>query len=256
MIEELQDSQISEALLAAVEKRVTTTITTITTITSRGHDASAWISSHGRLISADAQGIVVQLTAMDDESRLRAFQPSDRVGVTFKLKRHKYVLNSVIAELRPARQTPDQQHSTALLVIRWPTKMHRLLCRQITYFESWPSRIFRAAFWPGGRKAEPIAIGQDTPVWSGVVINITASGLTMRVYPMVLHFLKAGDLVGLRVVAGPGDVVAYSDARFDHGDDLGDHALVCLQFVGLAETPEGQRLLRVIIGNTEPDHAS
>jgi hypothetical protein len=252
MIEELQDSQISEALLAAAEKRVPTTITTIT---SRGHDASAWISSHGHIISADAQSIVIQLTAMDDESLLRAFQPSDRVGVTFKLKRHKYLLNSVIAELRPAQQTPDQQHSTALLVIRWPTKMHRLLRRHITYFESWPARAFRAAFWPGGRGAEPVAVGQDTPVWSGVVANITASGLTMRVYPMVLHFLKAGDLVGLRIVAGPGAVVAYADARFDHGDDLGDHALVCFQFVGLAETPEGQRLLRVITEHAEWDVA-
>ena len=92
----------------------------------------------------------------------------------------------------------------------------------------------------GGRKAEPKSVNPPCPVWSGSVTNISAGGLQMSVDPQVTHVLEVGDVVGLRIVFGPGEVAVYADAQYRHYDDFGDRAVIGLQLVGLAETPEGQ----------------
>ena len=58
--------------------------------------------------------------------------------------------------------------------------------------------------------------------------------------------LKEGDNVGVRIAFDNGRESIYCDAQFRHGDTAVENLSLGFQFVGLAHTSEGRKILRTI----------
>ncbi|MCY2927691.1 MAG: hypothetical protein NT031_20065 [Planctomycetota bacterium] len=243
-IQELQHQQIDEAIRAAVDKGIPVTVT----VQPDGQDT--WINLHSRLIACQDNQLLIEPPTAQEGEAPREFRPSDRIGVSFKLKHHKHIFNTVVLGEHKGWRVGPSPASDAL-AISSPTRMQRLQRRAFQRVDVPPGKIVRGSFWMGGRKAQPQGADPACPVWSGAVTNISAGGLQMRVDSEVTHVLDVGDVVGLRIVFGPGEAAVYADAQYRHYDDFGDHAVIGFQLVGLAETPEGLQALRVIMDRVQ-----
>ena len=242
-IQELQDLQIDEAIRAAVDKGIPVTVT----VQPDGKDT--WINLHSRLIGRQDRELLIEPPTAQEGESPREFRPSDRIGVSFKLKHHKHIFNTVV--LGAHKGWREGGASGDALAISSPTRMQRMQRRAFQRVDVPPGKIVRGSFWLGGRKAEPKGTDPACPIWTGIITNISAGGLQMSVDPRITHVLEVGDVVGLRIVFGPGETAVYADAQYRHYDDFGDHADIGLQLVGLAETPDGLQALRVIIDRVQ-----
>lgn len=243
-IQELHDVQIDEAIRAAVDKAVPVTVT----VQPEGKDT--WINLHSRLIAWQDNQLLIEPPAAQEGEPPREFRPDDRIGVSFKLKHHKHIFNTVVVGACKGWRTGQSAPGDALAITS-PTRMQRLQRRAFQRVDVPPGKIVRGSFWMGGRKSEPKGSDPARPIWAGSITNISAGGLQMNVDPKVTHILDVGDVVGLRIVFGPGEATVYADAQYRHYDDFGDHAVIGFQLVGLAETPEGLKTLRVIIDRVQ-----
>ncbi|MCY2929877.1 MAG: PilZ domain-containing protein [Planctomycetota bacterium] len=242
--QELHDQQIDEAIRTAVDKSIPVTVT----VQPDGSDT--WINLHSRLIALQDQQLFIEPPTAEQGEPTRELAPCDRIGVSFKLKHHKHVFNTVVLGASRGWRSGEGASGDAL-AISTPTRMQRLQRRAFQRVDVPPGKIVRGSFWLGGRKSEPKGTDVACPIWSGRVTNISAGGLQMQVDPQVTHVLDVGDVVGLRIVFGAGEAAVYADAQFRHYDDFGDRAVIGFQLVGLAETPEGQHALRIIMDRVQ-----
>ena len=240
--QELRELQIDEAIRTAVDKGIPVTVT----VQSEGE--GSWINLHSRLIARQDQQLLIEPPTAEQGEPARELSPSDHIGVSFKLKHHKHIFNTVVLG---KGWRGGEAGSSEALAISAPTRMQRLQRRAFQRVDVPPGKIVRGSFWLGGRRAEPKGADPGCPIWAGGVTNISAGGVQMQVDPQVTHVLEVGDVVGLRIVFGAGEAAVYADAQFRHYDDFGDRAVIGFQFVGLAETSEGQHALRIIMDRVQ-----
>jgi hypothetical protein len=85
-----------------------------------------------------------------------------------------------------------------------------------------------------------------SPVWSGIVSNLSAGGLQVRCPLETARSLEVGDIVGMRLLFGVGEDAVYIDGQFRHLAVDGGEKLLGFQFLGLGHTRERQNALRRI----------
>ena len=224
-LQELGLHEIGEVIQLACAKRTPITITL--------RDQRDWINLHGCLVERDAQHVVIEphpeipwpLTPTEGQT----------VGISLKLKHHKYVFMAVVAS------GPDH-----ILTLERPARMQRLQRRAYLRADIPPGCIVRASFWLGCRQSEPMGASPDRPVWSGRLSNLSAGGFMLNTSDTSVDVLEEGDQVGVRLLFGAGQEAIYADASIRHVDVSGLDAEIGFQFVGLEQSEEGKNVLATI----------
>lgn len=223
-LQELGLHEIGEVVQLACAKR------TPVTITVRDKD---WVNLHGCLAGRDIRNITIE--RHPDQAWPVEPAVGQTVGVSLKLKHHKYVFMAVVAD-GPA----------GVLTIERPGHMQRLARRAYQRADIPAGFIVRASFWLGCRQSEPMGATPDRPVWSGRLTNISAGGFMLNTSDKSVDSLEEGDQVGVRVLFGAGQEAIYADAQIRHVKAWADMVEIGFQFVGLEHTEDGKRALAAI----------
>jgi c-di-GMP-binding flagellar brake protein YcgR len=229
--------QITESLFLGSQKNVPITLTL-------RHD-SMWLNFPSRMIAVAGKELLVELPPVEADVPAHEFVPAEKLGVSFKLKHHKHIFTATVAGLRNVPL--DGGGSTQTLALCLPARMQRLQRRMFYRVDVPPNRVVRASFWLGGKDAEPNGTSDATPVWSGRVTNLSAGGFQLLSTTNLGPMLELGDSVGVRLTFGSGQESVYADAQLRHVVlESASQWSLGLQFVGLAQTPEGREALMFI----------
>lgn len=248
-LQSLSPDQITDAVTEARTRDLPCTLTV--------WEDGRWVNRHSRVLRISDRRLWLELPPASAGSALHEFTPAEKVGLSFKLKHHKYLCSVVVADIE---QMPrDDGDSEPVLSVCYPSRMNRLQRRAYQRVPVPANRIVRASFWPGGREAEPTKPSPDRPVWTGRVTDLSAGGLQLMLPVESLELLDPGYVVGIRVSFGAGSERAvYADAQYRHATPVDEVApvpgrpddtpcvLVGFQFVGLGQTREGQESLERI----------
>jgi len=239
VLQELSADQIDELIGMAVARTVPLIITIRT--------EASWDNLHSRMLAVRGTHLLVELPCVDPKAAPHEFVPSERVGMSFKLKHYKHLFTATVVGQERIK-LPDGTEAPALAVVL-PSRMQRLQRRAFIRADVPPNRIVRASFWMGGCDCEPAGTSPQRPVWSGRVTNISAGGFQLATEPQAAEGLESGDPVGVRLVFGTDGQAIYADAQFRYAQMDRDRALLGFQFIGLTETPEGRAALQMISAN-------
>jgi len=236
VLQELDAVQIDELINAAVDKAVPVIITI--------SQEKSWANLHSRVAALWGSHMLLEMPCAELTGVPHEFAPAERVGVSFKLKHHKYIFSATV--VGQERIAQDDGSELPVLAVVAPARMQRLQRRAFLRADVPDNRIVRASFWMGGRDCEPAGTDCEHPVWSGQVVNISAGGFQLAVDPNAARILEEGDCVGLRLVFGTGGETVYADAQFRHAELIDGRAQLGFQFLGLTETAAGRVALQLI----------
>ena len=235
-LQNLTNQQIDEVLYAAADRQVPATIIV--------RCETGWSSYRTRILGIREGHILLESPESQEGEPAGEFSPADRIGVSFKLKHHKHVFSATVAEI--STTSIDGNSTAGVMHVCSPTRMQRMQRRAFNRSDVPANRVVRAAFWLGGREAEPSGTTPDQPVWSGQVANISAGGFQIVTEHNPGDAISAGDTVGVRISFGVGEQAVYADAQFRHCLTESGKLHLGFQFVGLGLTPEGREALQII----------
>jgi hypothetical protein len=234
-MQDLSTQQIDQSIHDAVEKHIPLSISI---------QPDGWVNLHSRFIATQDEHVLVELPVLPDGTP-HEFVPAEKIGISYKLKHHKYLGSVRVAGV--AQYRLEEGTVIPTLALCFPMHMQRLQRRSFARVAVPDGRIVRVSFWPGGRENEPTG-PSETPVWSGKVMDLSAGGFQAKLNTDQPPALDIGDTVGVRIAFGPGESSIYSDAQFRHitsGQDDGEPC-VGFQFVGLVHSENGWATLKVI----------
>ena len=191
-LQDLDDPQMHAALSEAAERRTPAGITV--------RVGNRWMTLHSRLLCLHHADLWLEYPHDDTGERPHEFASGERLGLSFKLKHHKYLCAP--SSKRSAEVDLGQGASERVLCVAWPVAMQRLQRRAYQRVAVPPGRIARAAFWPGGCEAEPAGTCPDRPVWSGSLTDLSAGGFQVRTAAEAPAFLETGFIMGCRLSFG------------------------------------------------------
>ncbi len=235
-LQSLQVDQIAAILAEARQRHVPATVTV--------RVEEKWLSLHSRLVELRDRHVWLEMPTSDD-GRPHEFAAAQKIGLSFKLKHHKYICSVTVAGVD--QLCLDEGGTAPVLSVCYPSKLQRLQRRAFQRADVPANRIVRVSFWLGGREAEPSGASPARPVWFGRVTNISAGGLQVSTSPEAVEAMETGYLVGLRLAFGAGrDENIYADAQFRYAEPSQDGMLAGFQFIGLGQTHDGHNALQVI----------
>lgn len=235
-LHELETGQINEFLNAAVQQNVPLTVSLQT--------AGSWRNLRSRFLAIRDGHLLIEMPTDRDDQSGPQLSPADKLGVTFKLKHHKHLFTCTVAGVE--QLACDDGPPADVLSLCFPMRMQRLQRRAFVRVDVPPGRIVRAAFWLGGRDAEPAGTSPEYPVWSGHVTNISAGGFQLECAADPTDVIEVGEIVGVRICFVATEEAIYSDAQFRHVELAGDRAIIGFQFIGLTQSDEGRETLKRI----------
>lgn len=237
-MQDLDFQQIAEAIQDAVAKNIPLSLSV---------QNGGWTCLHTRFVAIQDEHILVEPPITPDGAPYE-FVPADKVALSFKLKHHKYLSHARVAG--QARYTFDDGEPMPVLSLCYPPHMQRLQRRSFARVSVPAGKIVRVSFWPGGQEAEPTGPSDNTPLWSGIVQDISAGGMRALVHDDEPPAVEIGQTIGLHISFGPGESSICCDAQFRHCDQESGQPnptwSLGFQFVGLAATPEGMKTMRQI----------
>lgn len=234
-LQEIDVRQIKEIISEAASRQVPAAVTL--------RADTGWIQLRSRMVGADDERVLIEPPVAEDGTP-REFAPGARIGITFKLRHHKYVCEATVAGPHPL--VLDDGSSIQVLGLCRPTRMQRIQRRAFFRADVPAGRVVRASFWLGGREAEPNGTTPDKPVLTGRVMNISAGGFQVRTADRLPEIMESGYLVGVRISFGAGAEGIFADAQIRHVASDGDGFVIGFQFIGLGQTVEGKSTLRLI----------
>ncbi len=236
VLEELNITQIKGVIGDAAEKQVPGTITL--------NLNNGWVNFRTRVLAVTDERILLAMPIEDDGATPHEFCPGEKIGLSFKLKHHKYLSLMAVGGV----DTLSVQGETPEIVLSacWPVQMQRLQRRAYTRVDVPDQCIARASFWLGSRNDEPAGTTPDRPVWTGQVQNISAGGFQLHGPTEAGKHLEIGYSVGVRLVFGTAGEAVFVDAQIRHVGSDDDGITVGLQFIGLGQSSDGKAALEFI----------
>ena len=235
ILQELSRKQVQESLAEASSRSVPICLTCRT-----GQD---WHSLRTKIIRKAPSSLWLE-DPLPDRSGADLAEGT-AVGVSFKLKHHKHIFNTVV-EAVGEFGLPDGRKVRAVCVTS-PRRMQRVQRRAYHRVDVPRNRSVLAMLWQGGLAARQAS--EAAPAWEGWVTNLSAGGFQVRVSSHGTPDMEVGDLVGVRIDLGHEyrEVVANAQFRQEFVDDRGVR-FHGFQFVGLNESTEGREVLRRVGG--------
>lgn len=237
-LQQLNDKQISKALVGATQKQIPVTLTV--------RSSDSWHNLRSRFLAIRGANLIFETPSSQDGSQQYEFSPSEKVGISFKYKHYKHTFSTIIMEVGQDISLSNGTNASAIST-GCPINMERLQRRAFYRALVPPGKIVRVAFWIGGQSSEPSGTSPETPVWTGQLCDISAGGFQAKVADDVTMAVDVGDTVGLRITFGAGEEVIFADAQYRHlGESENGRTLMGFQFLGLGHTPESKNALRLI----------
>lgn len=235
-LQELNREQMSQAIAGATERKVPVTVTI--------RQEKGWANLRSRLLAVRDPHLLLAGPQMHEGETPPVISPAEKLGLSFKLKHHKHIFTVTAV----STETPDSgpERGQEVLVVCWPTRMHRLQRRAYLRIEVPPGKVVRASFWLGGMDSEPSQATPDRPVWSGRVTNLSAGGFQLVVDNDEVWGLDVGETVGIRLSFEAGSESIHVDGQFRHLEDNEGRWLMGFQFIGLAQDRESRQALQFI----------
>jgi c-di-GMP-binding flagellar brake protein YcgR len=245
ILQDLNHREISQVILSAAQRKLPLTITV--------RDGQHWANFQSRVLGTKDHFVLLE-RPLADQGATSVFSTGQSIGVSLKLKHHKYLFLAGVA-CQPVPSVAEAGEGP-LLIVGMPTAMQRLQRRSYIRAAVPAGCVARAAFWVGGHKDEPSGTGPTCPVWSGRVTDLSAGGFSIRTTEDSVKILETGDLVGTRLRFGIGQEVVYADACVRHLDVQEGGTLVGFQFLGLEYSDEGKVALQAISLKVNEFHAA
>jgi len=232
IVQALSRKQMAESLQEAIGRQIPVQLTC--------QIDGVWHTLHTRIIGVDVGGLWIDRPVCH-EADAPEIRPGQNLGLSFKFKHHKHILNTVAECAGPFRLADGDVEAVR---VQAPRRMQRVQRRAYHRVDVPRNRSVLATFWPGGG-AENDPPAEAALSWEGWVTNVSAGGFQVRIGSHGAPELEIGDLVGVRIELGQEYDPIVADAQFRQpvADDRG----VCLQgfqFVGLNDSPAGQETLR------------
>jgi c-di-GMP-binding flagellar brake protein YcgR len=234
ILQELNHREIGQVMLVAAERSVPMAVTV--------RQGDRWENLQSRAVGLRDDCLLLEMP-MGPQGNLHEFRAGESVGASLKLKHHKYLFLSEVADSAAADGRGDDG---PLLVLGRPTRMQRLQRRAYIRANVPDGSVARSAFWLGGRMSEPAGTSPDRPVWNGRVINLSAGGFSVRSAEESARVLETGYLMGVRLVFGVGQEAVYADACLRHIEPDEGGVILGFQFIALEHSEEGRQALRSI----------
>lgn len=235
-LQELQVSEIDQVLQSALERQIPVTVTLL----ENGH----WVNQYTRLVEIGPQRVLIEMPVAAAAGQQHEFSPADKIGLSFKLKHHKYIVSGTVAGRQ--RHCGLDGVERGVLSVCKPSRMHRLQRRLYIRAVVPDGIIARASLWLGGREAEPAGVTPQTPVWSGRIMNLSLGGIQVTVSDSGVRLLETGDLLGVRMAFGAGQETVFGDLQLRHIAADGDNTILGLQLLGLEQTSDGRKAIAVL----------
>ncbi|MFP4353573.1 MAG: PilZ domain-containing protein [Phycisphaerae bacterium] len=237
LLQELNTTQINEVLQGATEKNVPLTICI--------REEKGWTNLHSRLLQFVDGYILVEPATPAPEAPPAEFAPGQKLGMSFKFKHYKHIASATMKDQQPF--TLDDGTVLRVLRLCCPLHMHRVQRRAYLRASVPAGKIVRVSYWHGTMDDEPTGGESDLPVWSARVGDLSAGGFQALSKPESAGDLEEGDMLGVRLVFGSGEMTLYADAMFRHFDKTPEGEVVMgFQFMGLDQTPKGRQALKQI----------
>jgi len=234
IVQALSRKQMAESLRQAIARQIPVQLTC--------RIDGAWHTLHTKIIGADVGGLWIDVPTCR-EADAPEITPGLKLGLSFKFKHHKHILNTVAECTGPFRLAGGEVDAVR---VQAPRRMRRVQRRAYHRVDVPRNRSVLATFWPGGG-SQPDGADEPALAWEGWVTNISAGGFQVRIASHGAPDLEVGDLVGVRIELGQEFAPVVADAQFRQQVD--DGRGVCLQgfqFVGLNDSATGQEILRRI----------
>lgn len=234
VLEDLGPREINEVISSAADKATPVTVT----LRIQGK----WANLRSRIMQRQGQYVLIDPPVTEGGMGC-PIAIGLALGISLKLKHHKYVFQAVVAGARPSDEG-------TLLALEFPARMQRLQRRAYLRADVPNGFIVRASFWLGDRGSEPCGTSPDRPVWSGRIMNLSAGGFLARTSDTSSRSVDEGDLVGVRLLFGTGDEAIFADGQVRHVEGQDEQTILGFQFIGMEQTEEGRRSLQAISGHT------
>ena len=234
IIQEVGLSQIEQYLCEAIRRQVPVSLTY--------RVGRTWVNCHSKILKQADDKLWLEQPASDSHPEIKRGLP---VGLSFKIKHHKHIFNTVVAAAGQFRF--DELPAVRALCIPCPREMQRVQRRAYNRVEVPRNRSVLATFWRSGLGHPPENARNACLTWEGWVTNISAGGFQVRTASQGGPSLEEGDVAGVRIDFGQGyePVLAEAQLRHQSTDDRGV-TMVGFQFIGLNETAAGRQTLRQI----------
>jgi len=244
ILQELNHREIGQVMLVAAERAVPMAITV-----RRG---DGWKNLQSRAAGLRNDCLLLEMP-MGPQGNLHEFRTGESVGVSLKLKHHKYLFLAEVADHSPSGGRGEEG---PLLVLSRPTRMQRLQRRAYVRAPVPEGCVARAAFWLGGQMNEPSGTSPDRPVWNGRLLDLSAGGFSVRTAEDSVRILEVGYLMGVRLVFGVGLEAVYANACLRHVAPQEGGAVMGFQFLALEHSEDGRNALRAISRKVSEFHAA
>jgi hypothetical protein len=191
-------------------------------------------------------------------------QVDQPVGISFKYEYGKFVFDTTVVGLEPARNTGGHREGGGTIVLAVPDKIEVVQRRSYFRVGVPESLKVQVLLWhrSGPAKGSGRTTGQDQFVGSGCVgrlVDISAGGAQVIVphdnsaTPGQGADFKKGQFVGMRFTPLPYETPLVLSAQIRNVLPTvdGGNASLGLQIVGLEASPEGREVLTRLIGVVE-----
>jgi c-di-GMP-binding flagellar brake protein YcgR len=209
-------------------------------VSARDSRKDSWVPCSSRLLGLGGDGMILEMPRPYGSETPREFVPGEEVCLTFRLNGDKLICRSIV--VRSGSEMIDGVEVPALRAAR-PESAHLIQRRAFSRVPVPEGEMLRAGFSVG---SSDIAAPPSAPVWTGRVIDLGAGGFRAAVDPGAAHELDDGTPVYACLAFGKAGRTVYSDAAVRHVDGREKTAIVGLEFLHLAETPEGQKTLHFL----------
>jgi len=235
IVQRLRTGQMAECLSEAVGREIPVLLTC--------RSDEQWHTLRTKILRSDTTGLWVDYPCCDF-APMPEIAPGLQIGLSFKLKHHKHILNTVVEAVGQfALAGGEQVRAVQAAAAR---RMQRIQRRAYHRVGVPNNRSVLVTFWPGGLSAARSSEGIEV-AWEGWVTNLSAGGFQVRIATHGAPELEVGDLLGVQIDLGQEFQAVLADAQFRQEviDERGVR-LQGFQFVGLNESEHGQNVLRRI----------
>ena len=217
-------SEVADAIECASKYKLCVTVTVC--------HQDQWLMFRGDMLDADGQFVWISYPHGDRRTADYEFSPGQRIGVTFRsgFQRLLFTANIVAVE----------ESGTPALRLELPEELQVSERRVGQRIEMPALATVEALIWLGGRHVKHDEEDVVVPVWSGRVLDLSEGGCYVRTDSEVSRYIEIGDIVGLQLTVGQGDVSEQLlvDAQFCRSDPDGEKLMVGLKFIDIDESEQ------------------
>jgi c-di-GMP-binding flagellar brake protein YcgR len=241
LLEELSSTYIDAVLDTVVSHCVPLVVTV--------REDERWTAHRSRFLAVRDGSVVIEAPIAGEQSAPHEFVPGERLWLTFRLRRYKYVCDAIVAGFERVRQKEDEP--AGALVISRPAGMQRVQ-RRSSYRAVVPGEDeIWAWFGVGDFSAEERPPSSEWPMWQGALTNLGVGGFEMVSEDAAACGVDVGDRVGVCLVFEAEGKTVTCEAQIRRIRCQGRQAVLGMQFVDLAETRRGRKALEFLCAKVE-----